>query len=93
MRDGCLLVRSVRWTVTDRGVGIPDEDRARLFERFFVGRADRSAARDGVGLGLPIVLAIVQAHDGRIDIDSTPGVGSRFTIVVPADGPQEGVEP
>ena len=83
----------VRWTVTDQGVGIPDEDRARLFERFFVGRSDRSAARDGVGLGLPIVLAVVGAHDGHIDVDSEPGRGSRFTIVVPAAGPQEGVEP
>ena len=83
----------VRWMVTDHGIGIPDEDRARLFERFFVGRSDRSAARDGVGLGLPIVLAIVGAHDGRIDVDSAPGRGSRFTIVVPAAGPQEGMEP
>jgi signal transduction histidine kinase len=83
----------VRWTVTDLGVGIPDEDRARLFERFFVGRSDRSAARDGVGLGLPIVLAVAQAHDGRVDVDSEPGRGSRFTIVVPAAGPKEGAEP
>ena len=83
----------VRWTVSDRGIGIPDEDRARLFERFFVGRRDRSTARDGVGLGLPIVLAIVGAHDGRIEVVSTPGQGSRFTIIVPAAGPQGGAEP
>ena len=83
----------VRWTVADQGIGIPDEDRARLFERFFVGRRDRSGARDGVGLGLPIVLAIVGAHDGRVEVDSTPGQGSRFTIAVPAAGPREGVEP
>jgi signal transduction histidine kinase len=83
----------VRWTVTDRGIGIPDEDRARLFERFFVGRRDRSGARDGVGLGLPIVLAIVGAHDGRVEVDSAPGEGSRFTIAVPAAGPREGTEP
>jgi signal transduction histidine kinase len=83
----------VRWTVIDEGIGIPDEDRARLFERFFVGRTDRSAARDGVGLGLPIALAVVQAHDGRIEVDSESGRGSRFTIVVPAGGPREGGEP
>ncbi len=77
----------VRWSVTDHGPGIPHEDRARLFERFFVGRNDRSGRREGVGLGLPIALAIAQAHDGRIDIESEPGRGSRFTIAVPAEGP------
>jgi two-component system phosphate regulon sensor histidine kinase PhoR len=79
----------VRWTVADRGPGIGDEDRAHLFERFFVGRGDRSARGDGVGLGLPIALAIAQAHDGRIDVETQPGIGSRFTIAVPADGPRE----
>ncbi|MEZ4597018.1 MAG: ATP-binding protein [Chloroflexota bacterium] len=79
----------VRWTVEDRGPGIRDEDRAHLFERFFVGRNDRAGRRDGVGLGLPIALAIAQAHDGRIDVETELGTGSRFTIAVPAEGPQE----
>jgi signal transduction histidine kinase len=83
----------VHWTVIDQGIGIPDEDRARLFERFFVGRRDRSTAREGVGLGLPIVLAIAQAHDGRVEVESAPGQGSRFTIAVPAAGPRAGGEP
>lgn len=79
----------VRWTVVDRGTGVRPEDRARLFERFFVGRNDRAGRHEGVGLGLPIALAIAQAHDGRIDIESGPDTGSRFTIAVPADGPLE----
>jgi signal transduction histidine kinase len=83
---------TVSWTVTDHGIGIPMADRSRLFERFFVGRNDTSAAHEGVGLGLPIALAIVQAHDGWIDVDSQVDVGSRFTISVPAAGPAEAGE-
>lgn len=79
----------VHWEVADQGPGIPPEERARLFERFFVGRNDRTGTRDGTGLGLPIALAVAQAHGGRIDVDSEPGAGSRFAIVVPADGPHE----
>jgi signal transduction histidine kinase len=77
----------IRWTVTDDGPGIAVEDQAHLFERFFVGRNDRNDARDGVGLGLPIALAIAQAHGGTIEVHSRPGRGSTFTLIVPADGP------
>ena len=77
----------VSWTVRDTGHGINAADRARLFERFFVARQDRSEATAGIGLGLPISLLIVQAHDGRIDVQSRPGHGSTFSIVVPIDGP------
>jgi len=73
----------VRWSVTDDGPGIPPEDQARLFERFFVGRGDRSGPRQGVGLGLPTALAIAQAHGGTIDVVSRPGQGSTFTLAVP----------
>jgi len=79
----------VTWTVRDVGPGIKEADQPRLFERFFVGRPDRSEATAGIGLGLPISLLIVQAHDGRIDVDSRPGRGSAFSIVVPAGGPEE----
>lgn len=79
----------VSWTVRDTGHGIKPADRARLFERFFVARRDRSEATAGIGLGLPISLLIVQAHDGRIDVQSRPGHGSTFSIVVPAGGPKE----
>jgi len=79
----------VRWTVSDTGRGIRAEDKARLFERFFVAGRDSSGSATGIGLGLPITLAIVQAHEGRIEVDSRVGHGSTFTIVVPADGPSE----
>ena len=79
----------VRWRVADSGPGIPAADQARLFERFFVGRNDRNPVRDGVGLGLPTALAIAQAHGGTIEVDSEIGRGSTFSLVVPADGPNE----
>jgi signal transduction histidine kinase len=83
-RDG-----EVSWTVSDSGPGITPTDRARLFERFFVARSDSSEAAAGIGLGLPITLAIAQAHEGRVDVDSRPGEGSRFSLVVPAAGPED----
>ncbi|HEX5038896.1 MAG TPA: HAMP domain-containing sensor histidine kinase [Candidatus Limnocylindria bacterium] len=80
----------VTWTVSDSGPGIEPADRARLFERFFVAPRKRSEGVPGIGLGLPISLLIVQAHEGRIDVDSEPGVGSTFRIAVPAAGPEGG---
>jgi signal transduction histidine kinase len=80
---------TARWAVRDDGPGIPPPDQARLFERFFVGRSDRTAARDGIGLGLPTALAIAQAHGGTIDVASTVGEGSTFTLAVPIDGPPD----
>jgi signal transduction histidine kinase len=80
---------NVRWSVTDDGPGIPLEDQPRLFERFFVGGADRQDRREGVGLGLPMALAIAQAHGGSIEVDSRPGRGSTFALVVRSSGPEE----
>ncbi len=94
-RDRQVTVRvstsgtETRWAVDDEGPGIPPEDRARLFERFFVGRSDRHGAHEGVGLGLPTALAIAQAHGGSVEVHSEPGQGSTFTLVVPTDGPEE----
>lgn len=75
------------WSVEDRGPGIAPEDRARLFERFFTAASD--SGRSGTGLGLPIAQAIAEAHGGTIDVETTPGRGSRFALRVPADGPAE----
>jgi signal transduction histidine kinase len=77
----------VSWSVADRGRGIKPEDQARLFERFFV--ASDTGTEAGIGLGLPIALLIAQAHGGRIDVESHPGQGSTFRVVVPAAGPVE----
>jgi len=79
----------VSWSVADDGSGIAPADQARLFERFFVARADARESEAGIGLGLPITLLIVQAHGGRIEVDSQPGHGSTFTISIPIAGPPE----
>jgi signal transduction histidine kinase len=73
--------------VSDQGPGISEEDQARLFERFFVGSGDRAG---GVGLGLPTALAIAQAHGGSIEVDSAPGSGSTFALLVPLAPAGEG---
>ena len=79
----------VSWSVADKGHGIRPEDKARLFERFFVAGRDRREATAGTGLGLPITQLIVEAHGGRVDVRSRVGRGSTFTIIVPAQGPEE----
>jgi signal transduction histidine kinase len=79
----------IRWSVTDDGPGIPLEDQAHLFERFYVGTRDPSVPHEGVGLGLPRALAIAQAHGGTIDVESRPGHGSTFSLIVPRGGPPE----
>lgn len=78
----------VWWEVKDNGPGIPDDEREQLFERFFVGASD--GGRPGAGLGLPIALAIAQAHGGRIEVHSVVGQGSTFRLILPADGPESG---
>lgn len=71
---------TVRWSVTDRGPGIDAAAQARLFERFFVGAADRGG---GVGIGLPTALGVAHAHGGTIEVKSEVGRGSTFTLIVP----------
>ncbi len=75
--------------VTDSGIGIAQEHLAHIFDRFY--RVDEARNREvgGTGLGLAIVKWIVAAHGGRIDVDSTPGQGSVFTVSIPLSGPPE----
>jgi heavy metal sensor kinase len=68
--------------VDDTGIGISTADRERIFERFYRAAAVRNS--DGSGLGLSIVKAIIEAHGGRVLVASDPGVGSNFTILLPA---------
>lgn len=68
--------------VRDEGVGIPEEDRARLFERFFRGNAEGGNVK-GLGLGLYVTRRIVEAHGGMVDVRSAPGRGSEFSFTLP----------
>ena len=80
----------VCWEVADDGHGIAEEERPLLFERFFVSASDR--APGGIGLGLPIVLFTAEAHGGRVEVESQPGRGSVFRLIVPAAGPRSDKE-
>ena len=75
---------SAELAVSDSGIGIAREHLPRLTERFY--RVDGSRSRDtgGTGLGLSIVKHVVQRHGGEIDIQSEPGKGTTFRLVLPA---------
>jgi len=69
--------------VTDRGQGLTPDQATRVFERFYRTDAARSRAQGGTGLGLSIVAAIAEAHGGTVEVDSTPGEGSTFRMLLP----------
>jgi two-component system, OmpR family, sensor kinase len=86
---------ALRWWVRDTGPGVDPADAERIFERF--QRGDHARGSEGSGLGLSIVRAIATAHGGRVQLDSTPGEGAMFTLVIPArtraaDSPTEETE-
>lgn len=74
----------VKIEVTDRGLGIPASELKEIFEPFYRGREVVAAQIHGSGLGLSLVKHIVEAHGGRIDVQSETGNGTTFTIVLPA---------
>jgi two-component system OmpR family sensor kinase len=77
---------SVELTVRDEGPGIDTADAARVFERFYRADASRSRDHGGVGLGLSIVAAVVEAHGGSVACEPAPGGGALFRIVLPRAG-------
>jgi two-component system OmpR family sensor kinase len=74
---------TARLTVADQGPGLPPEQVARLFERFYRADPSRSRARGGTGLGLAIVEAVVQASGGTVTCTSSVGAGTSFVITLP----------
>jgi heavy metal sensor kinase len=72
---------TVELAVSDTGIGIPEQDLPRIFERFY--RGDRSRSRAGSGLGLSLARAIAAVHGGSISVSSSSGLGSIFTVTLP----------
>lgn len=81
-RDGPDAVLSV----SDTGIGIPADELPRIWDRLY--RGDKSRSERGLGLGLSLVKAIVEAHGGRVAVTSTPGLGSHFELRLPAAPPE-----
>ena len=77
-RDGDAFV-----DVVDHGIGITRDDQSRIFERFHRVQSNETAGVAGTGLGLPLALHVVEAHRGRIAVESQPGRGSTFSVRIP----------
>jgi signal transduction histidine kinase len=69
--------------VHDSGIGVSREEQAQLFTKFFRGRNRVVADTGGTGLGLVIAKAIIERHNGRIEVASVPGEGTHFRVVLP----------
>jgi two-component system phosphate regulon sensor histidine kinase PhoR len=71
----------VQFSVSDSGPGIPEDEQARVFERFY--KQDRARSKGGTGLGLAIARHIVEGHGGRIWVESGAGQGATFSFTLP----------
>ncbi len=78
---GALNEETVAVTVSDTGIGIAASDLPSIFDRFY--RAENARSQPGAGLGLAIAQRIVEQHGGKIQVESEPGQGSRFTVTLP----------
>lgn len=77
--------RQGEFVIEDNGPGIEEQHQSRLTERFYRVESDRNSATGGTGLGLSIVKHALEHHRSRLQLESTPGQGSRFSFVIPAE--------
>jgi two-component system, OmpR family, phosphate regulon sensor histidine kinase PhoR len=82
--------KEVTVTVRDNGHGIPDSEHSRIFQKFYRVDDRLSREREGSGLGLAIVKHVMRAHRGKVELESVPGKGSAFSLVLPAVGARAG---
>lgn len=78
-RGGGVLIE-----VSDTGIGVPVDDRQRIFLRHYRGAAAESEMRPGAGMGLTIVKAVIEAHGGRVEVSEAEGGGARFLVQIPS---------
>lgn len=85
--EKCILDsrRCAHIIVADTGCGIPKEDQAHIFERFYRTEQDSSSQQIGSGIGLNMVYEYIQLHEGKVSLESEEGKGSRFIVDIPAD--------
>ena len=88
---GSIEAGEVRLSVVDQGPGIPPDDQPRLFERFYRRPEHRIGRQPGIGLGLFITRELVNAHGGRVWVESIVGEGSTFFVVLPARSDEPGL--
>jgi signal transduction histidine kinase len=81
---------SVKLEVVDQGIGIPQQEQQKIFEKFYRVGDPLVHNTKGSGLGLSLVRHIVTAHGGEVAVDSAPGQGSKFTIVLPVNPVRNG---
>jgi signal transduction histidine kinase len=70
-------------TFRDTGIGVPPEEQDKIWTRLY--RGDKSRSQRGLGLGLSLVKAVVEAHQGKVTVISEPGEGAEFTVVLPKE--------
>ena len=78
----------IKISIIDDGVGIPEKDLERIFERFYQVEGHMTRKHGGMGLGLSVAQMMVEMHGGRIGVESEVGVGSTFSILLPSSGEQ-----
>ena len=76
----------VRIAVSDHGIGVAKSEQRKIFEKFYRAEDGLVHETKGSGLGLPLVKHILEAHGGRVEVESQPGQGSTFTLVLPVRG-------
>jgi signal transduction histidine kinase len=81
--------QEARIEVADHGAGIPDGERKKIFQAFYRGAGARDQGVKGTGIGLAMAREIVNAHGGRITLESSPETGTRFAIILPVNGGKE----
>jgi signal transduction histidine kinase/DNA-binding response OmpR family regulator/ligand-binding sensor domain-containing protein len=77
-------VKSLKFVVSDNGIGISDSDKNKIFERFFKTQNSQLINQEGTGIGLSIVKELVEMHHAEINVESKLGVGTTFTIIIPS---------